>query len=107
MNNSAKSMIVSTFVPLSIFSILSLLVLAHIIQNGNAFVKIISPVKNQLIPINSPINISGISKDTKYSDCKIMLVINKAFPYREVIPVDNFGKGDFSRWSYMLLTISL
>jgi len=92
---------VRIFVPLLTISVLSLLVFIHTIQYGYAFVKIIFPVKNQHILINAPINISGISEDTKYSNCKIMLVINKEFPYREVIPVDNFG-GDFSKWSFML-----
>jgi len=97
-----KLMELKIFVLLSTVSVLSFLILSNTTQHGNAFVKIISPSKNQQIPINTPINISGTSKDTMNSNCKIMLVVNKEFPYREVMPVSNFGKGDYSRWSFML-----
>lgn len=102
MINKSKSMMLWPYVfLLTISSILSLVTLVNPIQYGNAFVKIISPVKDQQIPIDIPIIISGVSKDTKSSDCKVMLVINKEFPYREVTPVDDID-GDFSKWSFML-----
>lgn len=97
-----KLKILRIFVLLSTVSVLSFLVLLNTEQSGNAFVKILSPSKNQQIPINTPVNISGTSKDTVNSDCKIMLVVNKEFPYREVVPLNNFGKGDYSKWSFML-----
>jgi hypothetical protein len=102
MNNKSKLMMLWSFVfLLTISFILSLVTLVNPIQYGNAFVEIISPVKDQQIPIDIPINISGVSKDTKSSDCNVMLVINKEFPYREVTPAD-YVDGDFSTWSFML-----
>ncbi len=31
-----------------------------------------------------------------------MIVVNKEFPYIEAQPVDNFGRGDYSKWSFIL-----
>ncbi|MDN5866412.1 MAG: hypothetical protein L0H55_03325 [Candidatus Nitrosocosmicus sp.] len=72
------------------------------IQTGNSFVEINFPTQNQQIPQNTIINISGTSEDNKYLECKVMIVVNKEFPYRETRPIDNIGQGDYSKWSFIL-----
>lgn len=73
-----------------------------VIQTGSSFVDINSPIQNQQIPLNAMLNISGTSEDNKYSKCKIMVVVNKEFPYRDTKPIDNFGRVDYSKWSFIL-----
>ena len=87
----------------SLLLIFSTIILSlSMIQTGSSFVEIIFPIQNQQIPLNTKLYISGTSDDNKYSKCKIMIVVNKEFPYRETQPIDNFGHGDYSKWSFIL-----
>ncbi|MDF0680664.1 MAG: hypothetical protein P0116_06840 [Candidatus Nitrosocosmicus sp.] len=73
-----------------------------VFQTGSSFVEINSPIQDQQIPRNAIINISGTSQDNNYSKCKIMIVVNKEFPYRDIKPIDNFSRVDYSKWSFIL-----
>jgi hypothetical protein len=72
------------------------------ILTGSSFVEIDSPIQDQRVPLNATLNISGTSEDNKYSKCKVMIVVNKEFPYRDTQPIDNFGRGDYSKWIFIL-----
>lgn len=71
-------------------------------QPSIAFVEINTPMKNQQVPLGIILNISGTSEDNKLSKCKITIVVNNEFPYRETHPIGNFGHGDYSKWSFVL-----
>ena len=87
----------------SLLLIFSVIILSlTMIQMASSFVEINSPIQNQQIPLNAILNISGTSEDNKYSKCKITIVVNKEFPYRGAQSVDNFGRGDYSKWSFIL-----
>lgn len=86
---------------LSIFSVI-ILSLSMIQTSSSSFVEINFPLQHQQIPLNTLMNNLGTSEDNKYSKCKVMTVVNKEFPYREATPIDNFGQGDYSKWSFIL-----
>jgi hypothetical protein len=65
-------------------------------------VKIISPDKGDLVPLNSnkSLVIQGISKDNATSDCDVSIIINNVKPYQNVNPAGIQGENDFSNWQY-------
>ena len=65
-------------------------------------VKIISPDKGDLVPLNSnnSLVIQGISKDNVTSDCDVSIIINNVKPYQNVKPTGVQGDNDYSNWQY-------
>src|SRR4029079_16036052 len=67
-------------------------------------VKIISPDKGDLIPLNSnnSLVIKGVSKDNATSDCDVSVIVNNVKPYQNVRPTGSQGENDYSNWQYTL-----
>ena len=67
-------------------------------------VKITSPDKGDLVPLNSnkSLIINGVSKDNASSDCEVTLIVNNIKPYQNVQPTGLQGPNDFSSWKYTL-----
>jgi len=67
-------------------------------------VKIISPEKGDLIPLNSnnSLVIKGVSKDNATSDCDVSVIVNNVKPYQSVKPTGSQGENDYSNWQYTL-----
>jgi hypothetical protein len=65
-------------------------------------VKIMSPDKGDLVPLNSnkSLVIHGISKDNATSDCDVSVIINNVKPYQNVQPTGAQGANDYSNWQY-------
>jgi len=65
-------------------------------------VKIISPDKGDLVPLNSnnSLVIKGVSKDNVTSDCDVSVIINNVKPYQKVKPTGSQGDSDYSNWQY-------
>ena len=65
-------------------------------------VKIISPDKGDLVPLNSnnSLVIKGVSKDNVTSDCDVSIIINNVKPYQNVKPTGVQGDNDYSNWQY-------
>jgi hypothetical protein len=65
-------------------------------------VKIISPDKGDLVPLNSnnSLIIQGVSKDNATSDCDVSIIINNVKPYQTVKPAGIQGDNDYSNWQY-------
>ena len=65
-------------------------------------VKIISPDKGDLVPLNSnnSLVIKGVSKDNVTSDCDVSIIINNVKPYQNVNPTGVQGDNDYSNWQY-------
>ena len=65
-------------------------------------VKIISPDKGDLVPLNSnnSLVIHGVSKDNVTSDCDVSVIINNVKPYQNVKPTGVQGDNDYSNWQY-------
>ena len=65
-------------------------------------VKIISPDKGDLVPLNSnnSLVIKGVSKDNVTSDCDVSVIINNVKPYQNVKPTGSQGDSDYSNWQY-------
>ena len=65
-------------------------------------VKIISPDKGDLVPLNSnnSLVIKGVSKDNVTSDCDVSIIINNVKPYQNVKPTGIQGDNDYSNWQY-------
>ncbi len=67
-------------------------------------VKIISPDKGDLVPLNSnnSLVIKGVSKDNVTSDCDVSIIVNNVKPYQNVKPTGVQGDNDYSTWQYTL-----
>jgi hypothetical protein len=65
-------------------------------------VKIISPDKGDLVPLNSnnSLVIKGVSKDNVTSDCDVSIIVNNVKPYQNVKPTGVQGDNDYSNWQY-------
>jgi hypothetical protein len=65
-------------------------------------IKIISPDKGDLVPLNSnsSLVINGVSKDNATSDCDVSIIINNVKPYQNVNPTGVQGDNDYSNWQY-------
>ena len=65
-------------------------------------VKIMSPDKGDLVPLNSnkSLVIQGFSKDNATSDCDVSVIINNVKPYQNVQPTGAQGANDYSNWQY-------
>ncbi len=67
-------------------------------------IKINSPDKGDLVPLNSnkSLVIYGVSKDTASTDCDVTIIVNNVKPYQNVQPTGIQGNNDYSTWQYTL-----
>jgi hypothetical protein len=66
-------------------------------------VKIISPTKDEQVPVGRDLTISGISSDnSKTSNCNVSVIVNGNKPYRTAYPAGEAGGGDYSKWNFTL-----
>jgi hypothetical protein len=72
---------------------------AGFIQYASAFVNIVSPEKDEVIPAGSPLTVSGTSDDNVQSNCRIQILVNDHRPYQDTIPV---APGDYSEWTFVV-----
>ena len=69
-------------------------------------VKIISPTKNQQVPIGKDLTISGTSIDNLTSSCQVSVIVNSIKPYQPATATGTGGGGggssDYSKWNFIL-----
>ena len=65
-------------------------------------VKIISPTKNQQVPIGKDLTISGTSIDNLTSSCQISVIVNSIKPYQPATATGTGGTKDYSKWNFIL-----
>src|SRR5215469_17086239 len=66
-------------------------------------VRIISPIKDQQIPVHSGLKVSGISVANSTSGfCYVSVIVNGMKPYRMAVATGKDGANDYSTWSYKL-----
>lgn len=66
-------------------------------------VRIISPIKDQQIPVHSGLKVSGISVANSTSGfCYVSVIVNGIKPYRMAVATGKSGANDYSTWSYRL-----
>src|SRR5215469_409282 len=66
-------------------------------------VRIISPIKDQQIPVHSGLKVSGISIANSTSGfCYVSVIVNRIKPYSMAVATGKGGANDYSTWSYKL-----
>ena len=65
-------------------------------------VKIISPTKNQQVPIGKDLTISGTSIDNLTSSCQVSVIVNSIKPYQPATATGTGGTKDYSKWNFIL-----
>src|SRR6185312_11009670 len=95
----------NTSVPITSVPITSVPIASDTVSNITKLtggVKIISPDKGDLVPLNSnnSLVIKGVSKDNVTSDCDVSVIINNVKPYQKVKPTGSQGDSDYSNWQY-------
>ena len=66
-------------------------------------VKIISPTKNQQVPIGKDLTISGTSIDNLTSSCQVSVIVNSIKPYQPATATGTGGgASDYSKWNFIL-----
>jgi hypothetical protein len=87
-----------------LFSLLafSFVPFAYVIQVTDAFIKITNPVENDKIHIDSTLAITGFTVDKGDPTCKVQVVVNGNFPYKDAQPLSSDREQDYSEWYYEL-----
>src|SRR6188472_443140 len=65
-------------------------------------VKIISPTKDQQIPVGKDLTISGTSIDNATSNCQVSMNVNRVKPYQPATAAGTGGANDYSKWNFLL-----
>src|SRR6188472_3647825 len=65
-------------------------------------VKIISPTKDQQIPVGKDLTISGTSIDDATSNCQVSMSVNHVKPYQPATAAGTGGANDYSKWNFVL-----
>jgi hypothetical protein len=65
-------------------------------------VRIISPTRNQQVPAEAILTISGVSKDNATSDCHVNVNVNHVRPYQNTSATGPGGPNDYSNWTFSL-----
>src|SRR6266487_734240 len=67
-------------------------------------IKITSPHKDQQVPVDSPILLSGVSSpppgDKTRTDCSVSVSLNAVKPYQKAVATGHGGSSDYSTWRY-------
>lgn len=66
-------------------------------------IKIISPIHNQTVPVDSGFNILGTSTATDIGNCYVSVIINNIKPYQNATASGPNGINDYSKWNFTLL----
>jgi hypothetical protein len=65
-------------------------------------VKIISPTKNQQVPIGKDLTIMGTSLANASSNCQISVIVNHVRPYQPATATGPEGIKDYSKWNFVI-----
>jgi K319-like protein len=65
-------------------------------------VKIITPSNGDIVEIENPLSIHGISSDDGSMNCLVSVIVNTIKPYQQVSANGQNGSNDYSRWNYTL-----
>jgi hypothetical protein len=67
-------------------------------------IKITSPHKDQQVPVDSPVLVSGVSSppppDKTRTDCTVSVSLNGVKPYQKAVATGHGGTSDYSTWRY-------
>lgn len=73
------------------------------LQTSNPLsVKILSPAKDELVPAEQGLVVSGISTDNTTSDCKVSVIVNAIKPYQQTVANGTGGIDDYSTWNFII-----
>ena len=65
-------------------------------------VRIISPTRNQQVPVGTILTISRVSKDSATSDCHFNVNVNHVRPYQNTSATGLGEPNDYSNWTFSL-----
>ena len=65
-------------------------------------VKIIAPSNGEVVQIENPLPIHGISSDDDIMNCMVSVIVNNIKPYQQVSANGQNGTSDYSKWNYTL-----
>ncbi len=72
-------------------------------QNANPIaVKILSPTKDERVPVGQQLAVSGTSTDNATSDCKVSVILNGVRPYQQTVANGTGGTQDYSTWNFII-----
>jgi len=64
-------------------------------------IKITSPSRDQQLPVDKDLTVSGTSIDNATSnDCKVSVIVNKVRPYQPATATGTGGAADYSKWKF-------
>jgi hypothetical protein len=66
------------------------------------WVKIISPIEGQQVPVGKELLVSGESSDNISKNCTVSVIANNIKPYQNAYPSGADGPNDHSKWSFTL-----
>ncbi len=73
-------------------------------QSQKVGVKITSPSDGQKIKLGESIPINGSSTDNPTADCQVEVIVNNIKPYQKADATGSGGNGDYSNWSFKLMS---
>ena len=68
----------------------------------NEWVKIISPIDGQQVPLGKELIASGESSDDISKNCTVSVIVDNIKPYHTASATGASGPGDYSKWSFTL-----
>jgi hypothetical protein len=68
----------------------------------NEWVKVVSPIDSQHIPVGKELIVSGESSDDTSKNCRVSVIVNNIKPYQNAHPSAVAQSGNYSKWSYTL-----
>jgi hypothetical protein len=73
------------------------------LQSGDPIaVKILSPAKDERVPVGQQLAVSGTSTDNATSDCKVSVILNGVRPYQQTVANGTGGIDDYSTWNFII-----
>lgn len=69
---------------------------------SNEWVKIVSPIEGQQVPVGKVMIVSGESSDDTSKNCTVSVIANDIKPYQNAYPSTTADPGDYSKWSFIL-----
>jgi hypothetical protein len=73
------------------------------LQSGDPIaVKILSPTKDERVPVGQQLPVSGTSTDNATSDCKVSVILNGVRPYQQTVANGTGGIDDYSTWNFII-----
>ena len=68
----------------------------------NEWVKVVSPIDGQQVPLGKELIASGESSDDISKNCTVSVIANNIKPYHTASATGASGPGDYSKWSFTL-----